>query len=97
MVNWRAAARAAGTRMRRYAHAAHERHLLRRAGVAAGLTLVALVGISIGLLLGGRVHQDVGPFAVTFAMRPSLSGGTSVQIPPLGSLDVRSHDGPAHV
>src|SRR5256886_15002059 len=30
-------------------------------------------------------------------MRPSLSGGTAVQIPPLGSLDLRSHDGPAHL
>jgi predicted phosphodiesterase len=97
MVNWRVVARATGGRVRRYAHAAHERHLLRRAAFAVGLTLVALVGISLGLLLGGRIHQDVGPFAVTFAMRPSLSGGTSVQIPPLGSLDVRSHDGPAHV
>ena len=97
MVNWRAAVRATLARARRYAHAAHERHLPRRAAFAVGLTLVALVGTSVGLLLGGRIHQDVGPFAATFVMRPSLSGGTTVQIPPLGSLDLRSHDGPAHV
>jgi predicted phosphodiesterase len=71
--------------------------VLHRLAVAAGLLVVALVGMSLGLLLGGRVHQDVGPFAAQFAMRPSVSGGTSVQIPPLGSLDLHSHSGPAHL
>src|SRR5205809_3417795 len=101
MVNWLAAARVAARRtarrLRRWRDATRERRLVARAGTAAGLTVVALVGMSVGLLLGGRVHQDVGPFAVQFVMRPSLSGGTSVLIPPLGSLDVRSHDGPVHV
>ncbi len=84
----------AGRRTRRWAH---ERQVLRRTATAIGLVLVAIVGAGIGLLLGGRVHQDVGPFAVQFVMRPSLSGGTSVQIPPLGSLDLRSHSGPVHL
>ncbi|OLE27602.1 MAG: metallophosphoesterase, partial [Actinobacteria bacterium 13_1_20CM_3_71_11] len=38
-----------------------------------------------------------GPFGAEFSLRPSLSGGTTVQIPPLGSLDLRSHRGPAHL
>jgi predicted phosphodiesterase len=101
MVNWRAAARHAvrrtGRRLRRWRDTARERRVVGRAATAVGLTLVALVGMSVGLLLGGRVHQDVGPFAVQFAMRPSLTGGTSVLIPPLGSLDVHSHDGPVHI
>jgi predicted MPP superfamily phosphohydrolase len=77
--------------------AAHERHVLRHIGVGTGLVIVALVGMSIGLLLGGRIHQDVGPFTAEFVTRPSLAGGTSVQIPPLGSLDLRSHDGPVRL
>jgi hypothetical protein len=85
------------TYVRRVAHAAHKRHLLAHLGSAAGLVLVTLVGMSIGLLLGGKVHQDVGPFAAQFSLRPALSGGTTVQIPPLGSLDLRSHQGPAHL
>jgi predicted phosphodiesterase len=104
MVDWRGLVRRAATRagaaaltVERGFRWAHERHLLRRAATGGGLLIVALVGTSIGLLLGGRVHQDVGPFAAQFSMRPSLSGGTNVQIPPLGSLDLRSHDGPAHL
>src|SRR2546429_8877762 len=71
--------RAAGRRLGRGARAARERHLAPRLASAFGLVLVALVGISIGLLLGGRIHQDVGPFTVPFVMRPSLSGGTAGQ------------------
>src|SRR5437763_15708016 len=97
MVNWRTV----WMHVRRVAHAAHERHLGRHLGRhlagGAGLVLVALFGMSIGLLLGGKVHQDVGPFGAEFSLRPSLSGGTTVQIPPLGSLDLRSHRGPAHL
>ncbi|OLB66032.1 MAG: hypothetical protein AUI10_04170 [Actinobacteria bacterium 13_2_20CM_2_72_6] len=108
MVDWRAVVRttamragaiavAVELRLRSWRRKAHERHVVRRVATAGGLVLVALVGTSVGLLLGGRVHQDVGPFSAQFTMRPSLSGGTAVQIPPLGSLDLRSHDGPAHL
>src|SRR5256714_2531459 len=92
-----AAAVAVEGRLRAVGHWAHERHVARRLATGGGLLIVALVGTSVGLLLGGRVHQDVGPFAAQFNMRPALSGGTSVQIPPLGSLDLDSHDGPAHL
>ena len=78
-------------------HAARERHLLGHLARGTGLVLVTLAGMSIGLLLGGHVHQDVGPFAAEFSLRPALTGGTTVQIPPLGSLDLRSHEGPAHL
>src|SRR5256884_5441891 len=86
-----------GPPLRRLGRWTRDHHVAGRLLAGAGLVLVALVGMSVGLLLGGRVHQDVGPFAAQFTMRPSLSGGTSVQIPPLGSLDVHTHDGPAHV
>ena len=89
--------RALGRRVRGWAHAARERHLIPRLLSAVGLVIVAMVGTSIGLLLGGKIHQDIGPFSAQFSLRPSLHGGTAVQIPPLGSLDVQTHQGPAHL
>jgi predicted phosphodiesterase len=70
---------------------------LRRVGLVFALIVVSLAGIALGLRLDGHVQQNVGPFSATFGVRPSLSGGTDVQIPPLGSLSVASHDGPAHM
>ncbi len=64
----------------------------RRLGVFA----VALAGVALGVLLAGRVKADVGPFRAEFAVVPSLTGGTEVAIPPLGSLHLASHSGPAH-
>src|SRR2546423_14528717 len=81
-----AAAVAVEGRLRAVGHWAHERHVARRLATGGGLLIVALVGTSVGLLLGGRGHQDVGPFAAPFNMRPAPSGGTRVQIPPPGSL-----------
>jgi predicted phosphodiesterase len=69
----------------------------RRLGLAVALVATTLVGLTIGLLVAGPSHDDVGPFAAQFSLTPSLSGGTDVQIPPLGSLELASHDGPAHL
>ena len=57
--------------------------------LALALIIVSLAGVVIGLRVDGHVTQDVGPFTATFASRPSLTGGTDVQIPPLGSLQRR--------
>ena len=51
----------------------------------------------LGVLLGGRADTDVGPFRADMSVTPSLHGGTEVVIPPLGSLHLDSHDGPAHL
>jgi predicted phosphodiesterase len=72
-------------------------HLGRRTGVGLAMIVVTLAGCSLGLLLGGRTHNDVGPFSAVFSVTPSVTGGTDVEIPPLGSLHIRSHDGPAHL
>ena len=69
----------------------------RRAGAAFAIVAVTFGGIAIGLLAGGATHEDVGPFRARFSLTPSLTGGTDVQLPPLGSLRVRSHNGPAHL
>ncbi|MGH3735099.1 MAG: metallophosphoesterase family protein [Micromonosporaceae bacterium] len=57
--------------------------------------VVALIGATAGVLLNGRVEHDVGPFRAEFAIRPSWTGQTELQIPPLGSLILDSHDAPA--
>jgi predicted phosphodiesterase len=69
----------------------------RRAGRWLGVVAVALAGVVLGVLLGGAVSADVGPFRAEMAVTPSLSGGSEVVIPPLGSLHLHSHAGPAHL
>ena len=61
------------------------------------LGVVALVGMLLGVALGGHTTQDIGPFQAQLSLTPSLHGDTSVEIPPLGSLELDSHDGPAHL
>jgi predicted phosphodiesterase len=48
----------------------------------------------MGLLLGAQVDEQVGPFHTRLSLAPSWTGDTMVEIPPLGSLTVDSHDGP---
>ncbi len=61
------------------------------------LGVVAIVGMLLGVQLGGHTTQDIGPFQAQLSLTPSLHGDTSVEIPPLGSLELDSHDGPAHL
>jgi len=55
---------------------------------------VALVGGWLGLLAGGRTDAPPGPLEVGLSLTPSLTGDTVLNIPPLGSITVDSHDGP---
>lgn len=71
--------------------------VLRRIGAAFALMVVTLAGVILGLVIAGRVHEDVGPFQAEFSVVPSAAGGTEVRLPPLGALRVRTHDGPAHL
>jgi predicted MPP superfamily phosphohydrolase len=61
------------------------------------MLVVTLIGMAGGLLLGGQRSTAVGPFQAHLAITPSLVGDTQVQIPPLGSLSLDSHDGPLHL
>jgi predicted phosphodiesterase len=63
----------------------------------ATVLLVGLVGAVLGLLLGSRTVVDVGPFDAQLSLSPSATGDTSVFIPPLGSLHLDTHDGPARL
>ena len=72
-------------------------HRLRRLGVVLALLAVTLGGIVVGTFAGGHVGTDIGPFRAELKLSPSLSGGTTVDIPPLGALLLDSHDGPAYL
>ncbi|MEP7055925.1 MAG: metallophosphoesterase [Actinomycetota bacterium] len=59
--------------------------------------LVALLGASIGIGLGAHVSSRLGPFDATLSLRSSASGGTVVQVAPLGEIRLRTHRGPLAV
>jgi predicted MPP superfamily phosphohydrolase len=70
---------------------------VRRLAQASAIVLVSLLGVGIGLLVGGHVTQDVGPFSAQFSVVPALHGGAEIQLPPLGAVSWHSHSGPAHL
>ena len=51
---------------------------LRRLGLTLAVLAVTLVGTGVALRLVGHVQQEVGPFSATFALQPSVSGGTKI-------------------
>ncbi|MFI0164692.1 metallophosphoesterase [Streptomyces sp. NPDC017095] len=61
---------------------------------ALGLTAVVLAGAWLGLLIVGSVRAPVGPVDTTMALRPSLTGGTKINVSPLGALSLDSHAAP---
>ena len=69
----------------------------RRGWILAEVVVVALIGCWLGLLAGGRLETPVGPLQTRLSVTPSLHGGSEVEIPPLGELQLASHDGPWHL
>ena len=61
---------------------------------ALGLLAVVLLGAWLGLLIVGNVRVPVGPMNTTMTLRPSLSGGTKINISPLGALELDTHQAP---
>ncbi|MCW3818459.1 metallophosphoesterase [Micromonospora sp. DR5-3] len=70
---------------------------LRQLGAVLALLVVTLTGVIAGTYAGGHVGTDIGPFRAHLSLSPSLSGGTTVDIPPLGALLLDSHNGPAYL
>ncbi|BBC34473.1 Membrane protein [Streptomyces graminofaciens] len=64
---------------------------------ALGLITVVLVGAWLGLLIVGNVRAPVGPMNTTMTLRPSLTGGTKINVSPLGALELRSHHAPVRL
>jgi predicted MPP superfamily phosphohydrolase len=91
-------------RLIRIAARANIRQFAARQGVrqlAWRLSIVglALIGASLGIAIAGSVTTSVGPVHTKFAFRPSASmhGGTSVNIPPLGSLRLDTNAAPVQL
>jgi len=61
---------------------------------ALGLIAVVLLGAWLGLLIVGNVRAPVGPMNTTMTLRPSLVGGTKINVSPLGALELDSHIAP---
>jgi predicted MPP superfamily phosphohydrolase len=69
----------------------------RRIRIGAAVGLVSIGGVVIGVMLFAHTAVNVGPFHAQMSITPSFGGGTEVDIPPLGSLHLASHDGPIHL
>ncbi|MGH9233315.1 MAG: metallophosphoesterase family protein, partial [Acidimicrobiales bacterium] len=69
-----------------------DRH--RHRGPGLRRALFALAGAALAVALFGRVPAKVGPFETTMSARPSLNGHTVVQLAPLGTIDLDTHDWP---
>ncbi|MDG4860781.1 metallophosphoesterase [Streptomyces sp. T-3] len=61
---------------------------------ALGMVAVVLLGAWLGLLIVGSVRTPVGPMDTTMTLRPSFTGGTKVNVSPLGALELHSHTAP---
>lgn len=69
----------------------------RRGWLAAEVVVVGLIGCWLGLLAFGTVESPVGPLETRLDISPDLRGGSEIDIPPLGQLDVATHAGPWHL
>ncbi|MHC3471122.1 metallophosphoesterase family protein [Streptomyces sp. 7R007] len=64
---------------------------------ALGLVAVVLLGAWLGLLVVGNVRVPVGPMNTTMTLRPSVSGGTKINVSPLGALELSTHHAPVRL
>jgi predicted phosphodiesterase len=60
--------------------------------VVLGVVL-GLVGGWLGLTVAGTVHHEVGPLTTSMSVHLAWGGGTTIDIPPLGELDLHTHTG----
>lgn len=74
-----------------------EPHPWSRWSRALGLVTVVLLGAWLGLLVVGSVRTPVGPMNTTMALRPTLTGGTKINISPLGTLRLGTHVAPVRL
>ncbi|MFI7546299.1 metallophosphoesterase [Actinoplanes sp. NPDC049599] len=85
------------TRARAAVSRTWQRPWTQRLRVWAAVLAVSLTGVFVGTMLFAQSEIAVGPFRAEMSISPSVEGGTEVNIPPLGSLHLESHDGPIHL
>lgn len=60
----------------------------------SAVVVVAVVAAGAAMATAGATTASVGPVDARLVLQPSLTGGTQVQVPPLGELALATHDGP---
>ncbi|WP_411081443.1 metallophosphoesterase family protein [Streptomyces sp. cmx-18-6] len=61
---------------------------------ALGMLAVVVLGAWLGLLAVGSIRTPVGPMDTNMTLRPSLTGGSKINVSPLGALELDSHIAP---
>ena len=69
----------------------------RRALPTLATVLAGLVGAWLGLLVAGTTEATVGPLGVDAAITPAWGGETVVEVDPIGTLVIDSHNAPLRV
>ncbi|HEX2361982.1 MAG TPA: metallophosphoesterase [Jiangellaceae bacterium] len=69
----------------------------RRALPTLAMVLAGLVGAWLGLLVAGTTEATVGPLGVDAAITPAWGGETVVEVDPIGTLVIDSHNAPLRV
>ncbi|MCW2679617.1 MAG: UDP-2,3-diacylglucosamine pyrophosphatase LpxH [Frankiales bacterium] len=70
---------------------------VRRLGYGVAVVLVALVSAGTAVAAWGGSSRDIGPLETQLSLAPSLTGGITVGVPPLGRLGLDTHAGPLQV
>src|SRR4051794_10034854 len=68
-----------------------------RAGRVVGLVVVPLPGGWMGLTAAGSVAAPIGPAQTRLSVAWNDQGDVDVRTPPLGSIELDTHDGPLAV
>ena len=62
-----------------------------------GLAAVAATGAWVGIAFLGTTQQPVGPVETTMRLVPSWHGESVLSLPPLGTLELDTHDSPVQL
>ncbi len=69
----------------------------RKAAPWAATVLAGLIGAWLALVVAGTTHAAAGPLGVDAEIAPGWSGDTVVEVDPVGTLVLDTHDAPLHV
>jgi predicted phosphodiesterase len=64
---------------------------------ALWILISAVVGAAVAVALAGAVRAPIGPFDTTLIARPSLRSVSTVNVAPLGSIELDTHAGPVGI